>query len=241
MKKYLALLLPLLLLLSACGGSVKLPDAQYTISMTEEYLKADGNSVKLLYPTVTGFRDPETEKTVNEAAAALARRYYEEEGLMHDSDGGYTYTALEAEVMLASRDFYSVCIVGVITSDVSGGRGTFAYTVNCDLSAKSFLATEDIVADYDAVAKEFTTNTFSFDFGGESPEAQISRKSLIEQYKGDYGIYPYVYFTEGGFGILTDTLPSMGSGCAGYLADVRDVRRSLRTENPTVAVLCGLK
>ena len=240
MKKYLALLLLVPLLLCACGSSVKLPDAQYSISITEEYLKADGNSVKLLYPTVAGLPDPETEKAVNEAAAALARRHYEEEGLMHDSDGGYTYTALTAEIMLASRDFYSVCIVGVITSDVSGGRDTFAYTLNCDLTEKSFLETEDIVSDYSALAKEFTAKTFSFAFGDESPEKQMSRKSLIEQYKADYGIYPCVYFTEGGFGILVDTLPSIGSGCAGYLADVRDVRRCLYTENPRIAALCGL-
>ena len=241
MRRYLALIPLVLLLLTACGDSIRLPAAQYTLSMTEEYLKEDGNSIKLLYPTLSGFTDAELQAAVNAEAAALAHRYYKTEGLMNDSDGGYTYTALEAEIMLTSRDFYSVCVVGVITSDVSGGRDTFAYTVNCDLTTGAFLETEDIVADYDAVAGDFQSKTFDFHFGVEDPASQISRKSLIEQYKADYGIYPYVYFTEGGFGILTDTLPSMGNGCAGFLADMRDVRRYLHTENATIAALCGLE
>ena len=241
MKRYLALIPLMLLLLSACGDSIRLPDASYTLSITEEYLKEDGNSVKLLYPTLTGFPDAEIQAAVNAEAAAQAYRHYKNEGLMNDSDGGYTYTALEAEIMLASRDFYSVCIVGVITSDVSGGRDTFAYTLNCDLITGTFMESEDIIADYKELAEDFQSKNFDFHFGGEDPASQFSRKSLLEQYKADYGIYPYVYFTEGGFGILADTLPSMGKGCAGYLADVRDVRRHLHTDNAAVAALCGLE
>ncbi len=241
MKKFLIVLLALLVLLPSCGGKIRLPDAEYTISFSEEYLKLGGNSVKLMYPTVSGYSDSAVESAVNAAAAAIAKQRYEEEGLMHDSDGGYTYTTTDAVVTLTSRDFYSVYIIGLITSDVSGGRDTFAYTLNCDLTAASFVEAEDIVADYGALAKKFQTDSFTDDFGGDALEEQISRKSLIEQYKADYGIYPYVYFAEGRFGILTDTLPSIGQGCAGFSADIRDIRKYLKTDNPVIAALCGME
>lgn len=241
MKKTFALFLILLLLLPSCGGKIRLPDAEYSLSFSEEYLKLGGNSVKLMYPTISGYSDSAVESTVNAAAAAIARQRYEEEGLMHDSDGGYTYTATDAAVTLASRDFYSVYVIGVITSDVSGGRDTFAYTFNCDLTAASFVEAEDIITGYDVLAKKFQSDAFTADFGGDALEEQISKKSLIEQYKAAYGIYPYVYFSEGRFGILTDTLPSIGQGCAGFSADIRDVRKYLQTDNPVIAALCGLE
>lgn len=241
MKKFFVLLMSLLLLLPSCGGKIRLPEAEYTLSFAEEYLKMGGNSVKLMYPVVSGYSDSAVESAVNAAAAAIARQRYEEEGLMYDNSGGYTYTATDAVITLASRDFYSVYIIGVITSDVSGGRDTFAYTFNCDMTTASFVESENIVADYDALAKKFQSDSFTADFGGDELKEQISKKSLIEQYKADYGIYPCVYFREGKFGILADTLPSIGQGCAGFSADIRNVRKYLKTDNPVIAALCGLE
>ena len=232
----------LLLTMASCTEAVTLPEANYSLTVTEEYLKLGGNTLKLMYPTVSGYADAEKEAAVNEAAAAIARRMYEEEGLMYDSEGGYAYMAARAEVMLAAQDFYSVVITGTISSTVSGGVDTFAYTLNCDLANAVFLDAEAIIGDYPALVKSFTGDLFTVDFGGEALEdGQFSRASLIEQYKAAYGIYPCVYFREGRFGILAETLPSLGDGCTGLSADVRRIADCLRTENPAIAALCGIE
>lgn len=243
-KRILAVLLTafLLLTLAGCrkGSPVRLPDADYWITFTEEYVKLDGNSLKLMYPEISGYADAHAQSEINRLAAEYALDMYTKLGLMADKDGGYSYTAVEAVTLLSTKEFYSVYISGTVESDAGGDPVFFAYTVNADLRNASLLQTEDIVSDYEKIRKEFLNGAFTPDFGTVEPEQNFTRQSLIEQYKDAYGIYPFVYFREGKFGLVLETLPSLG-GCAGYLIDIRDVRSYLKTENPVIAMLCGVE
>lgn len=231
----------IVLTFSSCAGqaAVELPEAGYTLEMAEEYLKLNENSVKLMYPLVAGYADSEAQEAANTRSAAFAREMYEQKGLMSGEDGGYSYTTTTAEILLATTDFYSVYIAGVIESDVGGSARPFAYTINCDLRSGSFLTTEEIVSDYDALMQIFLDDVFREDFGDANLEENFTRASLLEQYNTRYGIYPFVYFRNGEFGVLVETLPSM-VGYAGLTADIRDVSGCLNTENASIAVLSGL-
>lgn len=242
-KRGFLLLLTAVFLLSAVGcrrSPIQLPDAEYSVTITEEYRKAGGNTLKLMYPEILGYADAELQQTVNQKAAENAYALYEKRGLMPTEDGGYAYTAKEAVVLLASKDFYSIYISGVIESEAGGDPEFFAYTVNADLRTGQLLSTEDLISDYSGIAESFLDGKFQPDFGTENPEENFTRQSLIEQYKSEYGIYPYVYFREGQFGLVLETLQSLG-GCAGYLTDIRNVSAFLNTDNPVVAMLCGME
>jgi len=243
-KRILAVFLASLLMLTlfGCrkGTPVRLPEADYWITFAEEYVKKDGNSLKLMYPEISGYADAQVQSEINRLAAEFALEMYAKMGLMANKDDGYSYTAMEAVTLLSTREFYSVYISGTVESNGGGDPAFFAYTVNADLRNAVLLRTEDIVSDYAGIRKEFLNGTFTPDFGTEEPEQNFTRQSLIEQYKHEYGIYPFVFFREGQFGLILETLPSLG-GCAGYQSDIRDVRSYLNTENPVIAMLCGLE
>lgn len=219
---------------------ISLPEAEYTLAIVEEYCKLDGNSVKLMYPSISGYNNQETENALNHKAAELARQAYAREGLIANEEGGYSYTATDAVVTLTSRDFFSVCIAGTVTSEVSGTSSYFAYSMNCDLADASFLSTEDMVTDYPELKKLFIEGEFQADFGYDGQDGSMSLETLISQYKEAYGIYPYLYFRQGKLGILVETLPTLG-GYAGFLMDVKRAAPYLNTQKESIAVLCGIQ
>ena len=239
--KVFAVLLLVLFVLCGCGkDEVRLPGADYTVSFTEEYLKLNGNSLKLIYPTVSEYSDTSIETAVNMQSALIARQFYEQAGLIALDEGGYTYTATEAEVTLATMNFFSVYITGIITSDVTGEADGFVYTLNCDLKNGVFLSTEDIISDYPALFKAFKNSDFTADINTDGIFENFTLDSLISQYRTEYGIYPSVYFREGKLGIITETLPAFGT-FTGFTADIRDALNWLDTDNPIIAFLCGIK
>ena len=243
-KRFLCAILAFVMLLMPLGckarHSVSLPDADYALTIVEEYRKDGGNSLKLMYPEVRGYADPSAGETINRKAAELAFEQYRKLGRIADEDGGYVYTAMEALVLLSTVDFYCVYISGTVESEAGGDPEFFAYILNADLKNARFLTTEEIVKDYEKIRKSFLDGDFLPDFGTENPEENFTRQSLLDQYKSEYGIYPYVYFREGKIGLLLETLPSLG-GCVGYQADIRDMSNCLNTDDPVIAMLCGME
>ena len=91
--------------------------------------------------------------------------------------------------------------------------------------------------------KRMTDADFERIRGITSPERVLVGADIPEDYFHDempeYGVYPPVYFSEGRLGFLVETVPSL-DGYAGFSIDIRQVRDLLRTDNPVIAMLCGL-
>ena len=235
----IALLCAVVILGGCSAEGIVLPDAAYSLSFAEEYIALDGNNVKLMYPVVSGYANTETEEAVNLAARALALDMYRREGLMADSDGGYTYTPTDAVVTLQCDTFYSVCIGGTVSSDVSGGTEWFAFSLNCDLSSGTFLSAEDVIANYAGLRKMFIRGKFTQDFGYDNLVEHMTEESLLQQYKAEYDIYPPVYFREGKLGFLVETVPLL-DGYAGFTVNIRKAAKYINTQNAAMAKLCGM-
>ncbi len=235
----IALLCAVVILGGCSAEGIVLPDAAYSITFSEEYLVLDGNNVKLMYPIVSGYANAETEEAVNSAARALALDMYRREGLMSDSDGGYTYTPTDAVVTLQCDTFYSVYIGGVVSSDVSGGTECFVFSLNCDLSSGTFLSTVDGIANYEGLRKMFIRGKFTQDFGYDNLVEHMTEESLLQQYKAEYDIYPPLYFREGKLGFLVETVPLL-DGYAGFTMDIRKAAKYMNTQNAAISKLCGM-
>lgn len=241
MTRFLCIaLLCTIVVFGGCSDEIiSLPDAAYSITFSEEYLVLDGNNVKLMYPIVSGYANAETEEAVNSAARALALDMYRREGLMSDSDGGYTYTPTDAVVTLQCDTFYSVYIGGVVSSDVSGGTECFVFSLNCDLSSGTFLSTVDGIANYEGLRKMFIRGKFTQDFGYDNLVEHMTEESLLQQYKAEYDIYPPLYFREGELGFLVETVPLL-DGYAGFTMDIRKAAKYMNTQNAAISKLCGM-
>ena len=237
MKRFAAIFFALALLLTLCScqkQAPELPAAEYDIEILEEYCKLDGNSVKLLYPKISGLADTETEQLVNRKASEYARSVYELCGL---GAGGYEYTASAAEILLSTRDLFSVLVTGVFAPQSGGDAAAFAYTVNCDLTTVEFLGTKEIVSDYDGLKRLFLSGAFSPDFGYDAAPDDGELQAMVGQYKEEYGIYPDFYFQNGKLGILIETLPALG-GYAGFTVDIGRAAPYLCTDRAGIAAVC---
>jgi len=241
MKRLLGFVCVLGLLLSCgcSGGAVRLPAADYTVEFTEEYFfRGAAVDVKLAYPAVSGLKDEKAADALRAAAKAYAYARFAEEGLTASDDVRYAYSVNDTKLMLAAPGFLSAMIGGVISAD-SGGVRYFSYTFNYDLTAGAALEAQDVFADYGAIRTLFEAGRFRQDFGYASLAREVSLTDLIAQYRPEYGVYPRVYFSEGRLGLLVETVPSL-NGYAGFSIDIRQVRDMLRTDNPAIAMLCGL-
>ena len=220
-------------------ASVRLPDAPYTVSFTEVYFPAGtAIQVHLAYPTLEGYADTAAAERMHTAALEYANTQFALEGLIASGDTQYTYSVNDTALLLATPRFLSVRIGGIITVLPGGNARYFAYTFNYDLSAGTILESQDVFSDYAAVKDLWKAGRFRQDFGYASLEKEISWEDMIAQYHEEYGVYPHVYFTEGRLGLLIDTVASL-DGYAGFSIDIREVQNHLRTENPTIAFLCG--
>ncbi len=241
MKRLLGFVCVLGLLLSCgcSGGAVRLPAADYTVEFTEEYFfQGAAVDVKLAYPAVSGLKDEKAADALRSAAKAYACARFEEERLTASGDVRYAYSVNDTKLMLAAPGFLSVVIGGVISAD-SGGVRYFAYTFNYDLTVGAVPEAAEIFSDYGAIRALFEAGRFRQDFGYSSLAREVSFSDLIAQYRPEYGVYPPVYFSEGRLGFLVETVPSL-DGYAGFSIDIRQVRDLLRTDNPVIAMLCGL-
>ena len=233
-----ALALVLLLPLSACAKEVQLPAADYFTEIVTVYAQENGNSIQLMYPAVSGYADAEAETRINAAIAEYAMEMYRRENLIADEEGGYEYSAVEAVVMLETEGFLSAYVGGIIASEVSGNTVYFAYTLNCDIRNGVLYTTEELLSDYGKLAKRFADGDFTQHFGYKNLEQQTHLTDMISQYKAEYGIYPDVYFTDGGLGFLIEVVPLL-DGYAGYTLPIRQAKSCLNTENPLAAFVAG--
>lgn len=236
MRRIAALALALLLTVFA-GCGKKLPDPpapNYTLEILEEYRKENGCSIKLLYPQISGLPDAGLEQQINFRAKEYADAAYTRCSL---GVNGSEYTSLSAQVLLSTRDVFSVLVTGVFQPQGGENTVSFAYTVNCDVTTAEFLETEDIAADYSALKQLFLQGKFTPDFGNERDLSKDELQVLLLQYKDEYGIFPYLYFREGKLGILLETLPELG-GYAGFTLEIVQAAQYLHTERAAIASLC---
>ncbi len=243
MKRLSLLMFSLLLLCAVCacrGDPVTLPDAAFGVSFVSEELPDNSRARgQVTIPVLEDYPDGETAEIFRTDALEYALEVFARKGPSSGAAAEYCYEIPEAILCLAAPQLVSVRIGAVLSAEGALQEERFAYTFNYDLSSGTVLQTEDIIADYPAFRRLFESGAFSQDFGYPSLEKEVSYADMIAQYRTEYGIYPYVYFTEGRIGVLIDVVPGL-DGYAGFSADIRDVRRCLHTENPTLAVLCGL-
>ncbi len=228
-----AVLLFLLTSLASCTKTVLPPEADYTVETVTEYRSDNGNRLQLMYPAISGHEDKNTEARVNALLAAYAMEMYQREDMLSSAGGGYTYAATEVQITLQTKGFLSGYVGGVISADSTGYRAYFSYTFNCDTEDCVLYSAEELIADYESLAKWFQKGRFTQHFGYPALHEQIALSDMISQYKEEYGIYPCFYFTEDSLGILVEVIPLL-DGYAGYTLPVSQAIKTLNKEIPIV-------
>ncbi len=238
MRKFIASLAVLLLLLTACGAERELPSADFTVRIESEYFTDGENGVLLQYPVIEGMDDAEAQTRINEKISAYAHSMYVKEVPASSGDGGYYYDVTAVRLTLQSGGFLSAVIGGTVTSAFSGNTSYFSYTVNCDIENGVLYTAGEIIADYPKLHALFLNGKFSQDFGHSDLTAQITLDDLISQYKAEYGILPEVYFTSDGVGFLIEVIPLL-DGYAGFTIPIGKAKNYLNHENPLAAYAVG--
>ncbi len=244
MKRFTVLLIAAVFAAALCGclsDPVTLPDAPFSVDFTDEELP-EGSRARgwVTIPVLVGYPDGAAAEAFRGAALTYALDVFAEKGPVSGTAADYRYETAEAVLCLAAPQLVSVRIGVVFSAEDASENVRFAYSFNYDLNSGSVLRTEDVIADYPAFRKLFESGAFTQDFGYPSLAREVSYTDMIAQYRAEYGIYPSLYFTEGRIGVLIDVVQGL-DGYAGFSADIRDVRKYLHTEDPTVAALCGLK
>ncbi len=232
-----------LLLVLTCAGTAacsdtELPPADYSVETVTVFTQEDGNELSLIYPQIKGYPDADAQTRMNEEIARYAYAMYEKQDLISTEDGGYEYAVTAAEITLQTEGFLSGYVFGVIFSQYSGKGMFFAYTLNCDIENGCLYTTEDLLEDYEFLEKRFLKGDFSQEFGYEELDGLMTYSDMLVQYKTEYGIYPNMYFTDEGVGLLVETVTLLG-GYAGYTLPYHLAREALNRENPLVAFVTG--
>ncbi len=239
MRRLIALLLVLLTCAGALGCSeTALPPADYTVETETVFMQEDGNEISLMYPQIKGYPDADAQTRMNAEIARYAHAMYEKQDLIATEDGGYEYAVTAAEVTLQTEGFLSGYIFGAIYSQYSGKGAFFAYTLNCDIENGCLYTADELLSDYDYLAQRFLKGDFTQHFGYEEMDGMMSYADMLLQYKTEYGIYPDIYFTQEGVGLLVETVTLLG-GYAGYTLPYPRAREALNTSNPLAAFVTG--
>lgn len=238
MRRAVAVLVLLLFSVSAGCADVPLPAADYAVEIVKVFTQEGENEISLMYPQIIGFYDADAQTRINGEIIRRVHEMYEKQDLVITRDGGYEYAVTDAVVTMQTKGFLSAYILGTITSSYSGKGRYFAYTLNCDVAGGCLYTSEELLGDYEFLARQFEKGRFTQHFGYEEIDGMMSYADMLLQYKAEYGIYPDVYFTEDGVGFLVELIPLLG-GYAGYTLPYRRARGALNTENPLAAFVTG--
>ncbi len=184
-------------------------DAGYVVDTTVETEKNDGGDVTIIYPVI----DPDDDKINAERLNELIKDYIDQK-FKYDGVAGtgeeYTYEITETVTAVTTPEFASIIVKGKYYIADSPSPTVFAYTINCDMKAVAIISATDLVFDYNEVKKLFTGGKFKLVEGLETLLDETNYEDMIMEYRTEYGIYPNVYFTKTGFGMIIDLVNTLG-------------------------------
>ncbi len=184
-------------------------DIGYEVEAKVESKKTDGGEVTIIYPTVKSKADKIDADKLNSLIKRYIDEKFEECGLS-DSGGEYSYEITETDVVLATEKLISVIVKGIYYTSEDASPTVFAYTVNCDIKASSIIPSSDLVYDFDKLKSLFVGGKFKLEEGLKTLLDETNYGDMIMEYRAEYGIYPNVYFTPDGFGMVIDLVYTLG-------------------------------
>ncbi len=185
-------------------------DDGYTVDTEVETQKTDNGDVTIVYPTI---KDPENNDETTELLNKLIKDYMDQkfkyDGVT-DTGSEYTYEITDTVTTILTDEFASIIIKGRYYISDTPNPTVFAYTINCDIKASAIISASDLVYDFGDVRNLFLNGKFTLTEGMEGLLEETNYEDMIMEYRAEYGVYPNVYFTESGFGMVIDLVYTLG-------------------------------
>ncbi|MCD7782899.1 MAG: hypothetical protein LUI15_03255 [Firmicutes bacterium] len=173
------------------------------------------SQVVIDYPSVdTGavdITDEDAEK-INKVIEEYMDAKVEAEALNSDPEmtGSYKYEVTSTTTTYESDSFMSVVATGQYYISDTAHPTIFCYTVNIDLASAKILESEELIYDFSPIKEMFSNGQFTLVYGIDGLLDETNHEDMIIGYYSEYGIYPDVYYTETGFGIVIDLVYALG-------------------------------
>ncbi|MCD7830824.1 MAG: hypothetical protein LUI01_00930 [Firmicutes bacterium] len=173
------------------------------------------SQVVIDYPSVdTGavdITDEDAEK-INKVIEEYMDEKVEAEALNSDPEmtGSYKYEVTSTTTTYESDSFMSVVVTGQYYISDTAHPTIFCYTVNIDLVSARILESEELIYDFSPIKEMFSNGQFTLVYGIDGLLDETNYEDMIIGYYSEYGIYPDVYYTETGFGIVIDLVYALG-------------------------------
>lgn len=184
-------------------------DAGYTVDTEVETQKTDKGDVTIVYPVI----DPGNEALDPELLNKLIKDYMDQkfkyDGVT-DTGSEYTYEITDTVTAVATEEFASIIVKGRYYIADTPNPTVFAYTINCDIKASAIISASDLVYDFAEIKKLFLSGKFTLAEGMDGLLEETNYEDMIMEYRAEYGVYPNVYFTESGFGMVMDLVYTLG-------------------------------
>ncbi|MCD7943817.1 MAG: hypothetical protein LUH43_02810 [Clostridia bacterium] len=173
------------------------------------------SQVVIDYPSVdtdaVDITDEDAEK-VNAMIAEYMDAKVEAEALNSDPEmtGSYKYEVTSTTTTYESDSFMSVVVTGQYYISDTAHPTIFCYTVNIDLASAKILESDELIYDFSPIKEMFSNGQFTLVYGIDGLLDETNYEDMIIGYYSEYGIYPDVYYTETGFGIVIDLVYALG-------------------------------
>lgn len=173
------------------------------------------SQVVIDYPSVdtdaVDITDEDAEK-INKVIEEYMDAKVEAEALNSDPEmtGSYSYEVTSTTTTYESDSFMSVVVTGQYYISDTAHPTIFCYTVNIDLASAEILESEELIYDFSPIKEMFSDGKFTLVYGIDGLLDETNYEDMIIGYYSEYGIYPDVYYTETGFGIVIDLVYALG-------------------------------
>ncbi len=229
MKKVIVFILTLAMLaLVSCTKS--LPMADYNCTAAQYSEDTNEHELRIYYPVIVG---AENSDALNEKLRDAAVSYMENYLTYNAPNGYYTYEIGTVTATLQLPELVSFLCIGSCYSESAPHPETIVYTLNMDPRDGSFYEFDELISDFDLLAKKFTDGKFDQISGAEDLIDQISLTDMFTQYSSLYKIYPPLYFIADDNDVLlafsVELVYSLG-GHAEFAIDTDDVKKAIGTQ-----------
>ncbi len=161
-------------------------------------------TIEMIYPEI---KSPSPSKhSTDELNEEIA--YYMDEQRKNmcrtSSADAYEYIIESTDITYVNESFFSAVVVGHFYINASPHPTIFAYAINFDANECRVLTSGELINDFDAVKGSFLDGKFTLKKGMNGLLNEMSYEDMFIEYRAEYDIYPGVYYTEGGFGLIIE-------------------------------------
>ena len=135
------------------------------------------------------------------------------QGLMPEDSAVYEVT--DCDIRFESEEFVSVVVTGVLINTTSAHDSMFAYVVNADPRNGRIYLPDELIGNVETIKTAIADDKFTLAYGVEGLMDTATAEEITGSWRSDYGIFPDVYFTTGGFGVVAE-LPHVLGDYAGF-------------------------